>query len=131
MKKIIYLLLITFVFYSCDPEVCAEYKIKNSTNLDLTLILVESSSSRKTIEINKQSEINFVESSCDIGGAPLLYLSNYDSISIKSSSNELLKIFQENTLGKNIYNVDKYWIIKKTSKHHYVFTYEISDTDLE
>ena len=58
-------------------------------------------------------------------------LSGIDSIYITNTSNEILKVYKEDTPGKNIYSIDEYWSVSETSKNHFVYTYEITEEDLE
>ena len=41
------------------------------------------------------------------------------------------KSIKENTTGKNIYDIDEYWSVSGPSKNHFVYTYEITEEDLE
>ncbi|MCF6213951.1 MAG: hypothetical protein L3J45_08000 [Flavobacteriaceae bacterium] len=130
MKKIIFVILAIICFYSCDPEKCSDYIIKNNSSINIKLIFVgvvnDSSNIPAKTKITLSSEIK-----CDNGGtAPILYLNDYDSIYITNSSNEVLKVYKENTVGKNIYNIDEYWIRTKPSKNFFEYTYEITDEDI-
>ncbi len=115
--------------FSCDPEKCSEFLIKNSSNLDVDFIFVEGEIN-KEVNLKKQSILTFVDFNCDSGGAPLLYLENYDSIYV-SKDKRILKVWKPTTEGKNIYDIDRYWRVEEIKKNDYTYTFEIIDKDLE
>ncbi len=127
MKNYMCVVFILFLC-SCDPDACSEYLIKNSTNLDLNLTFIEKKEI-KEVNIEKQYVVNFIEHNCDTGGAPLLYLYNYNSIYL-SKGNEILKVWKPDTKGKNIYNIDKDWSVRESPKDNFIYTFEITDEDL-
>ncbi|WP_233882151.1 hypothetical protein [Tenacibaculum piscium] len=135
MKKIFLLtcLFISFAFISCDPGDSLEANITNETSKDLFIEFVSS----EFPEINRSLSVKTSETEVylDIGKSGtrtnLLYFNDFDSIYVKNSSNEILKIFKENTTGKNIYNIDEYWSVSEPSKNHFIYTYEITEEDLK
>lgn len=133
MKKIFLLtcLFISFCFISCDPAESLEAIIINNSSQDLkiTFVSVEIPDFNETFEIESNSKILHSEI-VGIGDANLGF-HNYDSIYIENYSNEILKVYKANTPGKNIYNVDEYWQKRKPSKNHFVYTYEITNEDIE
>ena len=125
------ILIIIFTAISCDNKSCSEEVIANKTNLDLTISFVSQSESfNNQVFIEKNTEKTVGEVVCALGGVIVNY-SIFDSIYIQNSANEILKVFKEDTTGKNIYNVDKYWSVNEPSKNHFVYTYEITEEDLE
>ena len=130
MKKII-LLIFVIMFISCDPVSCTEEIISNSTGSDLYVNFISSDVSfNNEVFIEKQSRKTIGQVECGLGGVLVNY-SIYDSIYIKNSSNEILKVFKEDTTGKNIYNIDEYWSVSEPSKNHFVYTYKITEEDLK
>src|SRR5690606_39164759 len=112
---------------SCDPEKCSSFYLENISGTDIELNFVGVSSEKKTIAMGKK--VPFGNTSCDIGGPPILYLGVYDSIYVTNVSDEVLKVYKEDTPGKNIYNVDRDWTIKET-KNHAEYTYTITNEDI-
>ena len=134
MRKSLFIyLLLTFIIFSCDPGDSLEANIINKTSQDLSIKFV--SSDFPEININLLVKTKERETYLDIGKSGtrrnLLYFNDFDSIYIENSSNKILKVFKENTVGKNIYKVDKYWSVSEPSKNHFVYTYEITEEDLE
>lgn len=131
MKKILFICLLMFTFIGCDPSESMETIINNNTNKSLSIFFdseINDFDMQLNIESNTTKELlNFRANT----GGVILSFRDYDSIYIKDSSNEILKIFKENTVGKNIYNVDEYWSVSEPSKNHFVYTYEITEEDLE
>lgn len=133
MSKIFLLtsLLISFCFISCDPVESLEANIVNNTpqSLKINFVSIEIPDINETFEIESNSKTLYTKFG-GIGGANLGF-HDYDSIYIENSSNQILKVFKEDTTGKNIYNVDEYWSVKETSKTHFLYTYDIMEEDLE
>ena len=130
MNKVFFLICV-IMFVSCDNESCAEEIISNSTDSDLYINFISPDVSfNNEVFIEKQSRKTIGQVECALGGVVVNY-SIYDSVFIKNSSNQVLKVFKEDTAGKNIYNVDEYWSVSEPSKNHFVYTYEITDEDLE
>ncbi|MGN7512825.1 MAG: hypothetical protein ACTHOM_00515 [Allomuricauda sp.] len=127
MRKAILFLAIIHLS-SCDPEKCSSFYFQNGSEIDIELNFVEVSSEKITIAVS--NKVPFGNTSCDIGGPPILYLGIYDSIYITNTSNEILKVYKEDTPGKNIYNVDRYWNARET-KNHTEYTYIITQEDIE
>lgn len=138
MKKLffIYLLLI-FIFSSCDPGESMEYKIENNTNLDIKIYFVSKFIYPDLTDNAKVESISSMNSYIDNSGSTprlgqsIFSLVEHDSIYITNSSNEILKVFKEDTGGKNIYNIDEYWSVSEPSKNHFAYTYKITEEDLE
>ena len=131
MKKTLFICLLMFTLIGCDPGESMEAIINNSTNKNLSIFFdseINDFDMQLNIESNTTKELlNFRANT----GGVILSFRDYDSIYIKDSSNEILKVFKENTPGKNIYNVDEYWSVSEPSKNHFVYTYEITEEDFE
>jgi hypothetical protein len=129
MKKIIFIILAIIFLYSCDPGNCSDYIVKNNSSINIKLIFVRKTNDSEKIFTKKEISI-WGGVKCSTGGATILYLNNYDSIYITNMSDKILKVYKENTSGKNIYNIDKYWRRTKPSKNFFEHTFEITDKDI-
>lgn len=131
MKKILFICILMFMSIGCDPSESMETIINNSTNKNLSIFFdseINDFDMQLNIESNTTKELlNFRANT----GRVFLSFRDYDSIYIQNSSNEILRVFKENTTGKNIYNVDEYWSVSEPSKNHFVYTYEITDEDIK
>ena len=128
MKKILPILLLVFTILSCTKEDCIESKIFNDSNTDLILFFYKNNSS-KELEIFKNNSKTDIQT-CD-EGIILNYKVLYDSVSVKNSQGALLKIYKQETVGKNILDLENYWTKSKPSKNFYKYTYNITDEDIE
>ena len=130
-KSLSIYLLLTFIVSSCDPGESLEANIINNTSQDLKINFVstEIPDLNESFEIKSNNKVLYDEFG-GIGDANLSF-EFCDSIYIQNSSNEVLKVFKQDTPGKNIYNVDEYWTVREPSKNHFVYTYEITDGDIE
>jgi hypothetical protein len=138
MKKRLFIYLsILLVISSCDPGESLEYKIENNTNLDIKIYFVSEFIYPDLTDNAKVESIPSMNSFIDNSGSTpglgqaIFSFVEHDSIYITNSSDEILKIFKEDTNGKNIYNIDEYWSVSETPKNHFVYTYEITEEDLE
>jgi len=130
MRKILFLMPL-YLILSCDPQICSEERIANNSKKDLKITFVSSDTLfNNQIFIEKNSTITIGEIECALGGVVVNY-SVYDSIYLRNSINEILKVYKKNTTGKNIYNIDDYWSVRKTSKNHFEYIYEITNEDIE
>ncbi len=132
MKKLILFISMISILSSCDPTSSMDANIKNSTSQNLSIIFNSSDVSlNETFQIDPNETILF-QDGFSIGDSVLEpRLTAYDSIYIKNESNEIVKIYKQNTEGKNIYNVDDYWISSEPSKRYYKYNYEINNEDIE
>lgn len=134
MKKILCLIsltLVTIIIVGCDPSESLEAIIVNNTNEDLSVIFdSEIQEFDIDLTINASSEKELLSFQANTGGVVLSFR-DYDSIYIQNSSNEILKVFKENTIGKNIYNVEQYWTVNEPSKNLFRYSYEITSEDIE
>jgi len=132
MKKIVLIELMTPIFLSCDPVSVMDANIKNLTSQNLTVIFFSSDSSFiKTLQIAPNETVLFQED-MDIGGSFLEpSLAGYDSVNIQNNSNKILKVYNPNIEGKNIYKVGDYWIFSELAKRVYKYDYKIENKDIE
>ncbi|MCF6213269.1 MAG: hypothetical protein L3J45_04505 [Flavobacteriaceae bacterium] len=129
-EKIIFVILAIILLYSCDPGFCSDYIIKNNSSINIKLIFVGKTNDSKKISTKKEISL-YGGAKCGMGSSsPVLYLKDNDSIYITNTSDEILKIYKQNTVGKNIYNADKYWTRTKPSKNFFEYTFEITDKDI-
>ncbi|NRB61017.1 MAG: hypothetical protein HRU50_13890 [Winogradskyella sp.] len=132
MKNSICVFLITVVFCSCDPVSDMEADIENLTTQDLILefISVDQNLS-KTLAIPIEETRRFQEA-FDVGNDFLEpSLIEYDSVVVKNSIDQILKIYKPDSSGKNIYNIGGYWISSEPYKRGFRNEYKIYDEDLE
>ena len=132
MKKWMPLLtaiLIGLSLLGCDPAESMEVIINNSTGKNL-FIFFDSEINDFDMQLNIETKTTKELLSFRATGGVILSFRDYDSIYVRNTSNEILKIFKEDTEGKNIYNVAKYWTVRETSKNHFVYTFEITNEDL-
>jgi hypothetical protein len=136
MRKIIYFAIIVFL-YSCDPSESLETKIINYSNSDLDInfvsrLIIENQSNKESFKIKSGNSITYGRLNVTGGlGNVGLSLIDFDSIYISTNNNKILKIWKVDSEGKNIYDIDNFWTVKETSKDNYVYTFEITDKDIE
>jgi len=128
MRKTLSIFLLVFTILSCTKEDCIESKIFNNSNTDLILFFYKNNSCKELEILKNNSKIDI--QTCD-EGIVLNYKVLYDSISIKNLQGALLKIYKQETVGKNILDFENFWTISKPSKNFYKYTYEITDEDIE
>ena len=137
MRKIIYFATIV-ILYSCDPSESLETKIINYSNSDLDinfvsrLIIENNQSNKESFKIESGNSITYgrLNVTGGIGNAGLSLI-DFDSIYISTNNNEIVKIWKNDSEGKNIYDIANFWTVKETSKDYYVYTFEITDKDIE
>ena len=131
MRKILFIFLLLFLMFSCDPVESLEANILNNTSQDLKAIfvLLEASNFNETFEI-ESNNVKIIFEFGGVGDANLAF-HDYDSIYITNTSNEVLKVYKADTPGKNIYNVDEYWQKREPSKNFFEYTYEITTEDIK
>ncbi|GLB51401.1 hypothetical protein NBRC110019_04400 [Neptunitalea chrysea] len=130
MKKIFLISCLVTLLTGCDPEKCSSFHLANYSETNVNIYFV----SQDTIifkNIYQDSKIPFGSKYCDMGGGSILYMALYDSIYITDFSNNILKVYKEDTPGKNIYNIDEYWSVNNPSKHDYEYIYEINEEDFQ
>ena len=130
MMRNIFYVLVLLIFVSCDPTESLEANIINNTSQDLKVIFrsVELPDFNDTLEVKSNNKVLYSE----FGGVGRVGLAfhDYDSIYIQNFSDEVLKVYKEDTAGKNIYNVEEYWSVNETSKSNFVYTFEIRNEDI-
>lgn len=130
MKNFKYILLIVICF-GCDPEICNEEIIKNRTNRDLEICFYNlGEKSFETTKIMKNSSVTFGTRNCNLGGSVLNLELRFDSIILKQNNTQL-KIWKPQTPGKNIYDIDTFWILNENPRNNFVYSFEITEEDLE
>ena len=125
------LILLLVILISCDPEICNEEIIKNNTSNNLEICWYNlGDKTFETTKIMKNSSVTFGTRGCSLGGSILNLELWYDSIIVKSN-NIQLKVWKPQTKGKNIYDIDTYWILNENPKNNFVYTFFINDEDLK
>ncbi|WP_154662113.1 hypothetical protein [Siansivirga zeaxanthinifaciens] len=132
MKNFIGICFLTVAFSSCDPTVSMEANIINQTTQDLAVEFISLDQNlNKTLEISNNNVKRFQEG-FDVGNDFIEpYLIEYDSVVVKNSSEQILKVYKPNDSGKNIFKIDAYWISSEPSKNFFKYEYEITSEDLE
>ena len=133
MKKSILIFVAATLFCSCDPVSDMEADISNTTSQNLSISFVSSVliEDNKTFEITSEETVRFQQATSTIGSFLKPSLTQYDSIYIQSSSDEILKIFKPNSNGKNIYDIEAHWNGSEPSKRLYFYEYQITNEDIE
>ncbi|AJR04772.1 hypothetical protein AW14_04035 [Siansivirga zeaxanthinifaciens CC-SAMT-1] len=109
-----------------------EANIINQTTQDLAVEFISLDQNlNKTLEISNNNVKRFQEG-FDVGNDFIEpYLIEYDSVVVKNSSEQILKVYKPNDSGKNIFKIDAYWISSEPSKNFFKYEYEITSEDLE
>lgn len=131
MKKIIYIFIL-ILLSSCDPSESLEANIINNSSINFEVIFSSSElpDFNQTLKIESQKKSLYTEINPGLGRVGLDFI-DFDTIYIKDNLDNVLKVYKQDTTGKNIYNIDEYWSVSETSKNHFVYTYEITEEDLE
>ena len=132
MKKLLLVILTGILFSSCDPVAIMEANIENLTSESLIIEFVAFDvSSNKILKI-QPNETQLFQEGFDVGGLFLEpSLIEYDSVVIKNQADNILKVFKPNDTGRNIYNIDEYWIASEPSKRFFKYKYELTEVDIE
>jgi len=132
MKKLLLVILTGILFSSCDPVAIMEANIENLTSESLIIEFVAFDvSSNKILKI-EPNETQLFQEGFDVGGLFLEpSLIEYDSVVIKNQADNILKVFKPNDTGRNIYNIDEYWIASEPSKRFFKYKYELTEVDIE
>ncbi|PCJ95503.1 MAG: hypothetical protein COA50_09920 [Flavobacteriaceae bacterium] len=139
MKKILLVYLILLgLFTACDPQESLDVFIKNSTNTNLKVhfvsaqILLGIPDNTETLNIKSGERENYPEMSIFSPTSRVkLSLTNFDSIYITNTTDDILKVYKAANAGKNIYDIKNYWTVKSVTKNHDEYTYEITNEDLD
>lgn len=131
MKKRIFIGLSMLTLFGCDPVSDMEANIENLTPQALRVEVVSSIQELgKTIEI-QPNQIERFQEGFDIGSTYLEpNFSDIDSIVIKNLAGEVLKVYKQNSSGRNIYNVAN-WGASEPSKRFFKYEFEIRQEDLD
>lgn len=132
MKNYMRFLLIFTLFLNCDPVSDMEANIENLTTQDLTIDFISFDETlNKSLLILPNKTVLFQEG-FEVGNTFLEpSLVDYDSIVIRNSNEAILKIYKESDTGKNIYNINDYWIGSEPSKKSFRYLYQINSEDIE
>ena len=131
MKKIALIALTIPFFFSCDPIVRMEANIENLTPKSLSIDFVSRDSTySKTLQLGPGQIVLF-----DVYDGYGTYaepnLGYYDSVLLKNQADKILKVYKRNDAGKNIYNIDDYWISSEPSRRFFKYEYEIENEDID
>jgi hypothetical protein len=131
MKRNIFYLFINSVLLSCDPTSVIEASIVNETNKNLTVVfLARDTSEDLTLTLNANSTVLF-QDGFDIGSTYLEpNLSGYYTVLIKDATENILKEYQPDEEGKNIFDVGS-WNTIETEKRNFIYEFVITDQDLQ
>lgn len=132
MRKILLFIATIFLVSGCDPVSNMEATIENLTAQTIIIEFVSPDEGlSKILQINPDETVRFQEG-FDVGGTFLEpSLIEYDSVLIKNQTEQILKVYKENTVGKNIYNIDDHWISSEPSKRFYRYEYKVNNEDIE
>lgn len=132
MKKTILTLTAITVLCSCDPGADLEANIENLTNQDLIIEFVRFEQELNKTLVIPANETRLYEAFSDTGNTFLEpSIIQFDSIVVKNNAEQILKVYKPNDTGKNIYNIDEYWLLREPSKRFFEYEYEINNEDLE
>lgn len=124
-------MVVIFVVISCDPTSLMDANITNNTTQNLSLIFYETSRPNDSLKLEPDQTKLFQDGFSSTGGFLEPSLIQFDSIHIQNASNEILKTFKKNMEGKNIYNVDEFWLFSEPSEREYYYEYIINNPDIE
>ena len=130
VRRILVLLITSLIFSGCDPLAEMEANVENATSKSVTLVFVSSFPELDTVFQVLPNEKVLVQEGFDIGNTYLEpYFTDYDSIFITNSSNEVLKVYKADTPGKNLYNVQD-WSSKEPAKWFFIYDFRIEPQDI-
>ena len=130
MKKIVYFLGFLTLLTGCDSYTCVEAKIINESDKDLILQFYHDTLNiRFDIDSKKEYEIDVLGSGCSIANSGELYLNFYDSIIVKSKDDKILKVWKQDSSGRNIYDFENQWLMTSEGKYNFYYTFEILNSD--
>lgn len=131
MKKIIPLLSLLGTLLSCDPNAIIEASIINKTNQNLTIVFVATDTYENlTLTVNANSKALF-QDGFETGSTYLEpNLSGYYIVQILDSSDDIIKEYEPDEEGKNIFDVES-WNTIETEKRNFIYEFVINDQDLQ
>ena len=130
MKKRSIVLLLIPLFTSCDPVSLMDANIENTTARRLSITFVTSEVPPETLVLDPDELVLFQEGMSTTGSFLEPSLAEFDSIYIQGESQEILKVYKPNSAGKNIYDVENYWVFDEPSKRVYKYDYLVTNEDL-
>lgn len=132
-----FIMIVTVFAISCDPSESLETILKSDLEYTVEISFV---SSLLVGQLQENDEVFILKTGIPQtyerlsfqvdGGSVFLTLSEFDSIYITTTTDELLKVYKPGGLGKNIYNIEEYWTVRETAKNHFEYTYTITDEDI-
>ena len=131
MKKIFFILALIAIAISCDPGSIMDANIENATSQSLSITFVSSLIDDKTLDIGPGETVLFQEGFSTTGSFLQPSLQDYDSVIVATPSAQILKVFKQETPGKNMYLIEQYWTFAEPDKRVYVYDYKINPEDLE
>ncbi len=131
MRRLTLILLGALSILGCDPVSDMEADIENLTSQTLIIDVVSATVELDaTLQVAPDQTQRFQEG-FDIGST---YLEpsfiGIDSIVVKNQAGEVLKVYKEDSPGKNIYNV-RDWKSSEPSKRFFKYEFEILLEDLD
>lgn len=120
-------ILLTYVFFGCDPEYCNDYLLQNATHNDIELSFYGEEKTQVFIEKGRQI---MQSSHCGMGKSYLTFELT-DSIQIRVND-EVQKTFYPDDQGKSIYHTQDInsWKPVEKSAYYTKYIYKINDEDL-
>jgi hypothetical protein len=109
-----------------------EATISNATTISLSIDFVAvslDSSLSQTFQIDPGQNVLF-EVYDGYGTFAEPNLGYYDSVLIKNRLGDILKVYRRNDTGKNIFNIEDYWISSEPSKRFFKYEYLIENEDI-
>ena len=132
MKKTFLTLTAITVLCSCDPRADMEANIENLTNQDLIIEFVRFEQDLSKTLVIPTNETKLFEAFSETGNTFLEpSIIQYDSVVVKNNAEQILKVYKPTDTGKNIYNIDEYWLSREPSKRFFKYEYKINNEDLE
>jgi len=132
MKKTFLTLTAITVLSSCDPGADMEANIENLTNQDLIIEFVRFEQDLSKTLVIPTNETKLFEAFSETGNTFLEpSIIQYDSVVVKNNAEQILKVYKPTDTGKNIYNIDEYWLSREPSKRFFKYEYKINNEDLE
>lgn len=131
MKKLILSVFALTLLSSCDFASSMDANLTNTTSESLSLVLASSIVPTETFQLDSNETILLRDGFSATGSFLEPLFTDYDSIYIKNASNEVVKVFKENSTGKNIYDIERYWLFREPSKRVYEYDYEITNEDIQ
>ena len=131
IKRISVFMILMLLLSSCDPSADMEATIKNTTTQSLTVDFVPSADYKKiSLQILPNGIELFQERFSATGRVGEPSLEEYDSVVIKNQIEKIVKVYKQNGVGKNIYNISD-WTLSTPMERSYRYEFEIQTIDIE